>query len=269
MKELSKSKNDVAKLRTELGKKDQCIYDISNDKKILAKQLKEANNTLEDVLKKYKAVCLNLRSYVDQQTTENRSEHLSTLLDLSSKRDNEQPYICTQNNSENDEVLIGPDTPVNNSESLGKSLQDIADKFMNAKKNPNTESISTEIFVKTYTIPSNTNNHDKCDAKIGSYVNLIAVKVNEIDELKTLVKTLLLKSISAIKDAREAIEVILNFFKILETMKNNEIYDYIDHLKKSIPNQKQEFLSKLESLKNQIKYIYDLNCRQTDNTHLA
>ena len=83
-------------------------------------------------------------------------------------------------------------------------------------------------------------------------------KNEDILHLQKVVKILFVKSINSVKDAREAIGVILNFLSILESVRCCEFSEYLEHLKKSLRDQRSHFVSKLEYLRTEIEDIHRL-----------
>ena len=86
-------------------------------------------------------------------------------------------------------------------------------------------------------------------------------KIQEASNIRLthIAKTLFVKSINLIKDSRQAITVILGFLNILESLKFNELSEYIENLKQSLRDQKIHFISKLEYLRTEVEEIQSLN----------
>ena len=130
--ERKNSKNIIFNLKKEINNKNAEIAQLSKEKINLAEKLLEASTLIEDLYNKYDTICaqknlLHLKYSKNCHNKGTETDLTNISLELSNKEDNSHlssllsfqgnkggRYIITQNNSENDEVLIGPETPVEN-----------------------------------------------------------------------------------------------------------------------------------------------------------
>lgn len=253
---------------------------------MLQQELTASNEELAATKHKWELANFNFNSLLKETLGKGRSEkaiqcqvletkpgsHLSSLLEFPHKAPTNMININTQNESENDEVLIGTDTPDKDSRvetDLKTSIKNLTSSYANDNiSKPHVllplvamsqfESLSTENFVQKYTSPKLDISELKYSDQIMDFREQLEQRNEDILHLQKVVKILFVKSINSVKDAREAIGVILNFLSILESVRCCEFSEYLEHLKKSLRDQRSHFVSKLEYLRTEIEDIHRL-----------
>ena len=167
-------------------------------------------------------------------------------------------------------MLIGPDSPIPNSNAQmgAKTIAYCAEEFLSMKQslplhNPtdnSKERMSTDTFVESYLTSNNSQGVIvNSEQEIQRLKETVRQQSLDIEELRTLVRTLFLKSINSIKNSRQAIGVILDFYNTVNTVQPEEARLFLDHIKQSMETKKDHFTGQLDTLKRDIEEIGSFN----------
>ncbi|CAI2358929.1 unnamed protein product [Moneuplotes crassus] len=283
LSEISKLRIKLFRSENELKAKEKDIKALSNEKIALIKKLMDASKLIDELSSKFHSV-KNENSELSQKLldkktprkdhklvqacvhgydNENRSEkEKSKFSPYPSQSRKETSNIFTAMNSENDEVLVGPDSPVKQTkmfrnDSMKFNIQNCqANDDRQESRCKSYEINNTNIF-KTEVEASQIHTHS---ASLKSFEDIIKNQKKDIDYFRDLTKNLLYKNICRIKDAREAIGVILDFLQNMDRMNLKQLSDYISKFYNSaFGNNYKYFMNKLNYLKVEIEEIKNLN----------
>ena len=137
-------KKTIQTLQKEVLSKTHEIKEISNEKIILAKRLLEASSLIEGLYEKYEDI-RNQKEDLEAKLLQVCKESSQLETDKEFSQEKEVRKIVTQDDSENDEVLIGPDTPVDEDPSL-KEINNNSQR-----KNLKLNSMSSDNYGEAYT----------------------------------------------------------------------------------------------------------------------
>ncbi|CAI2359562.1 unnamed protein product [Moneuplotes crassus] len=281
---LSQLKIKMLRLENELQLRNKQMKSLSSENNACVNKLMDASKLIDDLSSKYHDVNLENNRLTQQLTDlesckkEDRGIQTSTSrygyedlheekqkLSLNySSTQKDLGFFLTPNNSDNDEVLIGPDSPANqarcvlNQENPHKASQDSYEESKEYQENrcKSYESSKTNIFKTDLSVSKTYLGSSSCK----SFEEIIKSQKDDIEYLKNLARTLLYKNIGRIKDAREAIGVIIDFLQNMDTMNLKDLSEYIARFYDvAFGDKYQYFITKLDYLKSEIEEIKSLN----------
>jgi molybdopterin converting factor small subunit len=220
-----------------MSQKDDLIANLQSQNSLLTTQLTANNDTLEELMKRYAKLS---KKYGEANWDKNdkvinvskyhgtSDSHLSSLLEF-------RPIY-----SENDEVIIETESP-----------------------KLNVDSVATETFGE---ICTGTDLLKKHEAELERLKTENRYFRSEMESLQNIIGQLVNRVIWGVKEARQAIGVILDFFNTLDNVMINEAKTFLKFLKTSAKQQKQVFLDKIDELKYKIGNMRNLWSSQSENS---